>query len=64
MSAQKTALVCLMMFAVFLANGLIDLVGRTRAVVSVSSDHVQVSICMRADEQENCTLALEVERGR
>jgi hypothetical protein len=53
-----------MMFAVFLANGLIDLVGRTRAVVSVSSDHVQVSICMRADEQENCTLALEVERGR
>lgn len=64
MSAQKTALVCLMVFAAFLANGLVELAGRARAVVLVSGDRVHVSVCMRAEAQESCTLSLDVEKGR
>jgi cell division protein FtsX len=63
-SAQKTALVCLIVFAAFLANGLMELMEKTRTVVSVSSDHVQVSVCMRIDTAERCTLAVEVDTAR
>ena len=64
MSAQKIVLVCLIVFAAFLANGLVGLMGRTQAVVSVSSDHVEVSVCLRGDAQKGCALSLQVERAR
>lgn len=64
MSAQKTALVCLVLFTAFVANGVVELMARTRAVVSVSGDRVEVSVCVRGDAAESCAIALEVESSR
>ena len=64
MSAQKTALVCLLVFAAFLANGVVELMARMRAVVSVSSDRVEMSVCVRSETTERCAFALQVETRR
>jgi hypothetical protein len=65
MSAQKIALVCLMIVFILFANGALQLLPRTSATISVRRDRLTVNVCVRADNSDSrCALLLHVDHGR
>jgi hypothetical protein len=61
MSAQKTALVCLILLVVLLGHAAVQLLPQSSAAVIVRQHHVEVSICVMSERNESCTLALKVD---
>ena len=61
-SSQKTAFVCLLVFVAFLANGLVQLMSRTRAAVVIGQRGVSVALCVGAQRSDSCAVVVSVER--
>jgi hypothetical protein len=64
MSAQKIALVCLMLLLALLGHAAVQLLPRSGAVVIVRQHQWEVNICLASARDESCTLALKVYQKR
>jgi hypothetical protein len=64
MSAQKTALVCLILLLTLLGQAAVQLLPRSSAVLVVRQNRVQVNICLGSRQDDSCTLALKLYQRR
>ena len=64
MSAQKAALVCLIVFVATLGSTFVQLLPRSKAVVIMRQHRLEVNICLGAGRDESCTLALKLYQQR
>ena len=62
MSAQKTVFVCLVVLMAMMANGIVELMSRTRAEVLVGQHGVMVSVCVGAEREDGCALVVRVRK--
>jgi len=63
-SAQKTAVVCLIVFVALVTNSLVSLIASTRTAVLVGRHSVSVDVCIGAKEGDSCALLVSVQRSR
>jgi uncharacterized membrane protein YidH (DUF202 family) len=63
MSAQKTALVCLVFVIAILVHDLAQLTTKTRAAILLTQHSLSVTLCLGA-QQDACALVVSVDRTR